>query len=180
MQKTYFGDFRKDYAVIDVREPENFILSHIPNAINFPHEILVNSTSDYILAHIAQYCRLLQLETSTANIPPIVLPPQLIFHCRLSLIRGPESASRVEKALDDLKRIGRKNKVQKELKYALDYVDELVTLEESKRLTLLRDSEKLWDEVVWNESLANTRVYLLTGGYKAWLKRDGEKSDEDS
>ncbi|KAI8801310.1 Rhodanese-like domain-containing protein [Cladochytrium replicatum] len=73
-----------DYVILDVRDPEEFAKSHLPGAVNLPHEHVLRGPQ-----RISDPQAVLQSATGVGK-------GKIFVHCNLSLIRGPEMARWVE------------------------------------------------------------------------------------
>ncbi|KAI8915382.1 Rhodanese-like domain-containing protein, partial [Powellomyces hirtus] len=65
-----------DYLIVDVREPNEYSKLHIRTAVNVPSGVFGTSPPEVVMQTL-----------------------HLIFHCNLSLIRGPASADRTAEIL---------------------------------------------------------------------------------
>ncbi|KAJ3310754.1 hypothetical protein HDU93_005339 [Gonapodya sp. JEL0774] len=170
-----------DYLIVDVRDPDQFAKYHIAGALNIPEGTLVGTNSwdavellrleAHRFRHSVSLLRREEAklwEQQTNSKPfgardgivlpdveswPSPLPPRVIFHCNLSMIRGPKSAVHV---LDGL------------------YQQHL------KRESLRREDSLTDDEIREKHGLAADRVMevnLLEGGSKAWLRMFGPGGD---
>lgn len=168
---------RKDYIVVDVREPENYEKNHIPFAVNIPHEILITSTPHHLLAIVALQSQKIFREsknTRNENTQPLEhseslklgLPSQLIFHCRLSLIRGPEAATKFCKIVENEKKRTSYKKILEEFKFIVENSAEFGLKD------VAINWEKQCDEEYWNKSVEVAKICVMTGGFKAWLDRN--------
>ncbi|TPX35354.1 hypothetical protein SmJEL517_g02202 [Synchytrium microbalum] len=87
-----------DYLIVDVREPADYTTAHIKTAINIPSTVMLgNNAPSFFGSLLAQ-----QLLHPINN--EFRIPKNLVFHCQLSLIRGPNSAARLIQLLDEEKR----------------------------------------------------------------------------
>ncbi|KAI9024213.1 hypothetical protein DFJ74DRAFT_667717 [Hyaloraphidium curvatum] len=110
----------KDFLVIDVRDPDQFGSYHVRHAINLPSTVLLNveDARDAVELVRLEAFRVLNAsqrgaasgEAATDGAEgkpadekwPIPLPRNVVFHCNLSLIRGPKSATRFIDGLNDM------------------------------------------------------------------------------
>ncbi|TPX70008.1 hypothetical protein SpCBS45565_g02110 [Spizellomyces sp. 'palustris'] len=77
-----------DYLIVDVREPWDYSRLHIRSAVNIPSPLMLTMPADALLDRLAG-------ASARASGKPddlTTLPGQLIFHCTLSLVRGPTAA----------------------------------------------------------------------------------------
>jgi rhodanese-related sulfurtransferase len=109
----------RDFIVFDVRDQDQFDVYHATGAVNLPSTVLLNleDARDVVemvrLESFRVVNRNLARETGNADGAssgvegseaewPIALPKNIVFHCNLSLIRGPKSASRFLDGLNEL------------------------------------------------------------------------------
>ncbi|KAJ3177978.1 hypothetical protein HDU85_005695 [Gaertneriomyces sp. JEL0708] len=72
----------KDFLIVDVREPGDYATLHIKSAINIPSPQLMTLPAAALVDRVRSLNRM------------DAIPKTVIFHCKLSLIRGPTCAVR--------------------------------------------------------------------------------------
>ena len=80
------------FKIIDVRSSKEFLKGHIPNAFHIPHDYFTSHT----LPQITQ--KFIQLSIFPNDNECIDKLP-LLFHCRLSLIRSPDTITHLKKLI---------------------------------------------------------------------------------
>ncbi|KXS16284.1 hypothetical protein M427DRAFT_154620 [Gonapodya prolifera JEL478] len=173
----------RDFIVVDVRDPDQFAKYHVRGALNVSEGTLVGADpweAVEILRLEALRHREQSLEmpgnrtrssttqqqraqTATAEAEanaepwPSPLPPVLVFHCNLSLIRGPKSATHILQGLHEHE--------QKRASLRHEGLDDAE----------IRDKYGIAADVVRS-------VNLLEGGSKAWLRvfGPGGEATEDT
>lgn len=117
----------RDFMVVDVRDPDQFELYHVKGAINLPSTVLLNLDDPRDAVELVRL-EAFRVLNKLADVPldvatngrteqsnpgpaewPIPLPRNLVFHCNLSLIRGPKSAQRFLDGLAELHQRDREN-----------------------------------------------------------------------
>ncbi|KAI8816489.1 uncharacterized protein EV422DRAFT_285302 [Fimicolochytrium jonesii] len=98
-----------DYLLLDVREPWDYTKSHITTAVNAPYPLLVSMPPPIVIAKLVDVnSRAVKSSHSGGDVnredDKAVLARRLIFHCTLSLVRGPTAAVKVRWALDTVLR----------------------------------------------------------------------------
>lgn len=95
---------RVDYLVLDVREPWDFSRLHIRSAVNIPSPLILTMSPEALLGTL----QLAAERASGTTESPITMPPHFIFHCTVSLVRGPTTAVKVIEILRRTKAIEKK------------------------------------------------------------------------
>ncbi|KAI9105650.1 Rhodanese-like domain-containing protein [Phlyctochytrium arcticum] len=127
-----------EYLIIDVREPDDYARLHIKTAINIPSTDIPNFSFQDLVSN------LVPPNDPVSDVPVShLLPHLLIFHCTLSLIRGPKSAQHV--------------------------LDSLVEMS-PMFVQLLKDIEKT-EQVQFKWEIP--KVAVLQGGFKEWQGQYG-------
>ncbi|KND02274.1 uncharacterized protein SPPG_02753 [Spizellomyces punctatus DAOM BR117] len=80
-----------DYLIVDVREPWDYSRLHIRSAVNIPSPLMLTMPADALLDRLAAAA----VRASGQQLDLTALPGQLIFHCTVSLVRGPTAAVRL-------------------------------------------------------------------------------------
>lgn len=105
----------RDFIVFDVRDTDQFAGYHINGAVNLPSTVVLNLEDARDAVEMVRLESFRVVNKKNESLPaseaakqteevewPIALPKNIVFHCNLSLIRGPKTADRFLQGLNEL------------------------------------------------------------------------------